>query len=315
MTSSDTSVPLVEAAHSERHTLGAWLVFASAVSWSTGGIISRLADVDNPWNTVFWRSGSAMLLLLAFMLVRDGRRGTLELFRGMGWAGMAVAMCFAIASTSFIVALQFTTVANILLMQAGVPLIAALISRIVFGEPLRPSTWIAIGAVIFGVAVMVSDSFNGKVSPIGDGLALVISFAFALATVITRRYSHIRMTPAVTTGVGIAWVVSIFMSMASVGGVMVEAWQLPLLFVFGATLALGLALFTSGARRIPSAFAALIGTVEPILGPIWVWAFLNEIPSVRTIVGGSIVLFALIAYLVWQIIEQRRMKRVAPPVH
>ena len=258
MTSSDTSVPLVEAAHSESHTLGAWLVFASAVSWSTGGIISRLADVDNPWNTVFWRSGSAMLLLLAFMLVRDGRRGTLELFRGMGWAGMAVAMCFAIASTSFIVALQFTTVANILLMQAGVPLIAALISRIVFGEPLRPSTWIAIGAVIFGVAVMVSDSFNGKVSPIGDGLALVISFAFALATVITRRYSHIRMTPAVTTGVGIAWVVSIFMSMASVGGVMVEAWQLPLLFVFGATLALGLAL-RLGVTPYRIAGLALIG--------------------------------------------------------
>ncbi|MEZ5799913.1 MAG: EamA family transporter [Nitratireductor sp.] len=103
----------------ETGSLGAWLVFASAVSWSTGGIISRLADVDNPWNTVFWRSGSAMLLLLAFMLLRDGRRGTIDLFRGMGPAGMAVGMCFAIASTSFIAALQFTTVANILLMQAG----------------------------------------------------------------------------------------------------------------------------------------------------------------------------------------------------
>ncbi|MCB1450113.1 MAG: DMT family transporter [Nitratireductor sp.] len=299
----------------ETSPLGAWLVFASAVSWSTGGIISRLADVDNPWNTVFWRSGSAMLLLLLFMLVRDGGRGTVALFRGMGVAGLAVGMCFAIASTAFIVALQFTTVANILLMQAGVPLIAALISRIVFAEPLRPSTWVAIGAVIFGVAVMVSDSFNGKVSPIGDGLALVISFSFALATVITRRYSHIRMTPAVTTGVTIAWVVSIFMSFASIGGVMVETWQIPILFVFGATLALGLALFTSGARMIPSAFAALLGTAETILGPIWVWVFLNEVPSQRTIIGGSIVLTALIAYLLWQMVEQRRMKRLAPPVH
>src|SRR3546814_5556386 len=88
----------------------------------------------------------------------------------MGLPGLAVALCFAIASTSFVVALQFTTVANILLMQAGVPLIAALVCRILFGEQLRVTTWLAIAVVISGVAVMVSDSLTGRVSPVGDGL-------------------------------------------------------------------------------------------------------------------------------------------------
>src|SRR3546814_6160936 len=78
------------------------------------------------------------------MLLRDGRAGTAALFARMGLAGLAVALCFAIASISFVVALQFTTVANILLMQAGVPLIAALISRILFGERLRLTTWPAV---------------------------------------------------------------------------------------------------------------------------------------------------------------------------
>src|SRR3546814_13494732 len=86
-----------------------------------------------------------------FLLLRDGRGGTASMFALMGLAGLAVALCFAIASTSFVVALQFTTVANILLMQAGVPLIAALISRILFGERLRLTTWLAVAAVISGV--------------------------------------------------------------------------------------------------------------------------------------------------------------------
>ncbi|MFZ1814633.1 MAG: DMT family transporter [Rhizobiaceae bacterium] len=299
----------------DSHALGAWLVFASALTWSLGGILARWAAVDDPWHTVVWRAGTATILLLIFMLWRDGLQGTLRLFRGMGWPGLAVAACFGTASTSFIVALQFTTVANILLMQAGVPLIAALISRIVFGEPLRLSTWLAVGAVIAGVAVMVSDSLNGKVSPVGDGLSLLIAMVFALATVITRRYSGIRMTPATCTGTMIGFTVALTMSIATTGSIAVEVWQVPILIVFGASLALGLAFFTYGARLIPSAFAALLGTAETILGPFWVWLVLGETPSFRTVLGGGIVLAALLAYLGWQIIEQRRISRIAPPVN
>ena len=140
--------PQSEGADDESHPLGAWLVFGSAVVWSLGGIIARLAEVENPWTTVFWRAGTATLFLLLFMLLRDGRRGTLALFARMGPAGLTVGLCFAIASTSFVVALQFTTVANVLLMQAGVPLIAALISRATSVEPYyvgKPNPLIELG--------------------------------------------------------------------------------------------------------------------------------------------------------------------------
>ena len=294
--------------------LGAWLVFGSAMVWSLGGIIARLADIENVWTAVFWRSGTAALFLLGFMLLRDGRAGTAALFARMGLPGLAVAVCFAIASTSFVVALQFTTVANILLMQAGVPLIAALVCRILFGEQLRVTTWLAIAAVILGVAVMVSDSLTGRVSPIGDGLSLLIAGAFASATVITRRYADIRMTPAVCTGATIGCVAALILSLAGVGTVAVEPWQAPILVVFGLTLGLGLALFTQGARLIPSAFAALLGTAETIFGPFWVWLFLDETPTARTVVGGAIVLAAILAYLAWQLIDHRKI-RIAPPVH
>ncbi|MPZ09369.1 MAG: EamA family transporter [Kiloniellaceae bacterium] len=304
-----------ESPHPESQLLGAWLVFGSALVWSLGGIIARLAEIENPWTAVFWRSGTAALFLIAFMLVRDGRAGTVALFARMGFAGLAVAACFAIASTSFVLALQFTTVANVLLMQAGVPLLAALMSRILFGEQLRFMTWLAVAAVISGVAVMVSDSLTGKVSPIGDGLALLIAAAFATATVITRRYSSIRMTPAVCTGSAIGCAVALVVSLVTAGSVAVETWQLPVLGVFGVSLGLGMALFTQGARLIPSAFAALLGTGETILGPFWVWLFLGETPTPRTVIGGAIVLAAILAYLVWQIADNRKFRRLAPPIH
>ena len=302
------------ASDQESQPLGAWLVFASAFVWSLGGVIARLAEVESAWTTIFWRSGTAMIFLLAFMLLRDGRAGTVTLFARMGPAGLAVALCFAIATTCFVVALQFTTVANILLMQAGVPLIAALISRLVFGEPLRLVTGIAIAAVILGVAVMVSDSLTGRVSPIGEGLELLIAFSFATATVITRRKSGIRMTPAVCTGAAIGCAAALTMSLMTVGSVAVAGWQLPILGLFGISMGLGMALFTQGARLIPSAFAALLSVAETILGPLWVWLVLEEIPSPRTIAGGAVVLVAIVAYLSWQIIHQRKLRRLAPPV-
>jgi drug/metabolite transporter (DMT)-like permease len=296
-------------------TAGAWLVLGSALVWSAGGILVRLADVENPWNTIFWRASTAALFLIAFMLVRDGRSGTLALFRGMGWAGIGVGVCFATASTLFVVALNHTTVANVLLMQAGVPLLAALLSWVLFREKLRISTWIAIAAVIAGVAVMVSDSLTGKVSPVGDGLALVIALAFAAATVITRRFSHIRMTPAVCTGSLFSLAIAGIMSLLTTGGVAVGWQHAPYIALLGISMGLGMALFTQGARLIPSAFAALLGTAETILGPVWVWLFLGETPSFRTVTGGSMVLAALAAYLAWQLLGHHRIRRLPPPVN
>ncbi len=277
---------------------GAWLVFGSATAWSFGGAIARFLSVTDSWTTVFWRSVFASSFLLAFMLWQHGRQGTLRLFLAMGRAGVGVALCFALASTCFVVALAYTTVANVLLLQAGVPLIAALMGFLLFRERVPRATWIAIAAVISGVAVMVSESLGGNVSPVGDGLALLIALAFATATVITRRHAHVAMMPAVCLGTLIAACVSSTQVIQFAVGPVDGA----LLFAFGAlNLGLGLALFATGARLLPSAIAALIGIAEPVLGPVWVWLIHHEVPSERTVLGGAIVFFALLAHIIWQL--------------
>ena len=285
---------------------GFLLVFLSALFWSFGGAIARFIEAPDAWTVVFWRSFWAAAFLLGFMLMRDGGRGTLKLFRDMGMPGLAVAFCFAIASTSFVVALAYTTVANILLMQAGVPLIAALLAFLLFGEKVAPATWAAIAAVICGVAIMVSESFTGEVSPIGDGLALLIAIVFSIATVLTRRFAHVRMTPATCLGTMIACVFAA--SQAST--LYATVTDMAFLIAFGAiNLGLGLALFATGARLIPAAFAALLGTFETLLGPVWVWLIHAEVPSTRTIVGGSVVFAALLIHIGLEFQRQSRPQK------
>ncbi|MEI5681420.1 MULTISPECIES: DMT family transporter [unclassified Mesorhizobium] len=287
--------------------IGMLLVFLSALMWSFGGAIARFIEVDDSWTVVFWRSFWAAVFLLGFMAWRDGLRGTLKLFRSMGLPGLAVALCFAVASTSFVVALAYTTVANILLMQAGVPLFAALIGWLVFRERVSGPTWIAIAAVICGVAIMVSESFNGQVSPIGDGLALLIAMVFSIATVITRRFAHVRMTPATCLGTILAGI----FAATQVDAFVVSPRDMGFLFAFGAlNLGLGLAFFATGARLVPAAIAALLGCFEPILGPIWVWLIHGEVPSARTIVGGAVVFTALLVHIG---LEFRRQSRPVRP--
>ena len=135
--------------------IGLLLVFLSALLWSFGGAIDRFIQTPDDWAVVFWRASWASVFLIGFMLMRDGARGTLALFRGMGVPGIAVGTCFAVASSSFVIAIAHTTVANVVLMQAGVPLIATLMAFLFFGERVGPATWVAM-TVMRTMAPMIS---------------------------------------------------------------------------------------------------------------------------------------------------------------
>ncbi len=288
--------------------LGVLLVAGAAITWSFGGAIARNITATDPWTIVFWRAFFASLFLLLFMLWRDGPAPTARMFRKMGLAGLGVACCFGIASSSFVMALQYTTVANILLTQAAAPLFAALLAWMVFGERVNLPTWIAIAAVICGVAIMVSASFSGQVSAIGDGLALLITVLFSAAIVITRHHPEVRMMPAVCLGTAMACAAAFFLS----GPLEVTGADLFWLFLFGAVnLGAGLAMFVTGARLVPAALAALVSTVEPVLGPIWVWLFHNEVPGVRTVIGGAIVFAALFLHILNDWRRQQEPRRTS----
>jgi len=283
------------------------MVAGAAIVWSTGGLIVRHVDADS-WTIVFWRGAFAALTLLVYLGMRDGRN-MFALFRGLGLGGLGVAGCFGTASLSFVIALQHTSVATILFLQSAAPLIAGVLAWLWLGERM---TWVKVAAMLLalvGVGITVSDQeTNGDL--LGIILSVVIMICFALATVLVRRFSHVRMTPATCLSA---------LCLVAVGGTMgspasVDGTELVLLFLFGACqLGIGFILFTNGARLIPAGEAILLSLVESILAPIWVWVWptLHEYPGDRALIGGALV----IAAVIWNTLaEMGQAKRIAPPI-
>lgn len=304
---SETAHTAAKLGSSALHTRGTIMVAAAAVCWSTGGLIVRHVETDQ-WNIVFWRGFFAALTLLIYLSVRDGRR-MLDGFRNLGLPGLAVAACFATASLSFVVALHHTKVATILILQSTSPLIAGTLAWFWLKERMSGIRWVSMGLALSGVAVMVWDGEAGG-DLLGLFLSALIAAVFALATVIVRRYREIPMTPATCLAA-----IALMLAGAIMGTpVEVNAPDLGLLFLFGTfQLALGLILFTGGARHIPAGEAILLCLLECILAPIWVWIWpgIREYPGDMALIGGAIVLSAVILSTAS---EMRTAKHIAPPV-
>jgi len=283
---------------------GRLLVAAAAVCWSTGGLIARLVDTD-PWTTVFWRGLFCAAFLVGVTALRERRR-TVGVFLGMGATGLAMAACFATASTCFIMALHRTSVANVLIIQSLSPFMAGLLGWAWMGERVAGRTWTAMGVALLGSAIMVSRYFYTEATTDslgGDLLAFTVALAFAAATVLLRRNRHVEMLPAAALAAALTGAVTSFSAEpGSVG-----APDLLLLALFGSgQLGFGMILFTAGARRIPVAEAALIAVLESVLGPVWVWLAIGENPGLPSLVGGAIVLAALAGHTLADLRLERR---------
>jgi len=286
--------------------LGFWLVAAAAICWSSGGLITRLVVTD-PWTTVFWRSVFCAGFLSAAVAV--AHRGRLAgLIRETGWPGLLMAACFATASTSFIMALARTSVANTLIIQSLSPFIAGLGGWLCLGERVRRRTWVAMAVALLGTVVMLWGSPGGG-SRIGDGLAFVTATAFAAATVVVRWRRTVPMAAAATLAAALAAVIAI----GQAAPASVTAQDLALLALFGiGQLGAGLLLFTAGARLIPVAEASLIGVLESVLGPLWVWLAVGERPGVFSLIGGAVILSALVAHTAADLARAARAGRDRP---
>lgn len=281
-------------AGSRASALSVLLLVISALIFSTGGLFVRGLDHPHAWTTVFWRSLSACVSLLLLIIWRERSNAVRAVIR-MGKPGWAVAAAFAASSIAMVVALSRTSVAIVLVIFALSPLVAAVLAWILIGERVRNYTWIAIGVTVVGVGYMVSGPGAGG-STTGALIALVIPLAFGYGTVMIRRHSEIAMAPAML----LAAVISTVIALPFAHPFDVTRHDLLLLLAFGfAQLGIGLAIFSVGAARAPATDVALLSMLEPIMGPIWVWIFMNEYPGVPALVGGVAVFVALAAHTVY----------------
>ena len=265
---------------------GRLYVALAAIAWSTAGLFQRELTVDIA-TQIAGRAFFAVLGLLAYVAFAE-HGGVLRAFRAIGRPGLAVAALMAVSSGTFIAALNYTSVANVLFTQALAPVLAAVLGTFV-GEPVARRTWVAMAVAVAGVGLIVGGPSHP--SFLGVSLSLLMSISFAGTIVITRHERQVSMAPATCLSQVIVFVVAApFASAGSIG-----PQDLALLIGLGiGQIGLGLIFLTIGARLIPAAEVALITLLEIVLGPLWVWVFLSEEPSATTLAGGAIVLAAVV---------------------
>jgi drug/metabolite transporter (DMT)-like permease len=272
---------------SRRQRRGQIYVALAAVAWSTAGLLQRQLSLDVATQVAGRAVFAALALLLFVAVVARGR--VVDACRSVGWAGVGVAACLAVASASFIAALNHTTVARVLFVQAVSPVLAAVLARVLLGEPVSRRTVLAMAIALAGVTIMLGAPGDGDLA--GDALAVLMALAFALALVITRHRADVSMAPA--TCLSQVFLLLAFAPFATPGEI--GGGDLGWLALLGAgQIGLGLALLTIGARLIPAAQVALITLLEVVLGPIWVWLALGDEPGTATLAGGAIVVAAIV---------------------
>ena len=276
-----------------KYSTGVALVFLAGVVWSVQGLIIKLIGDAGPWTVLFWRSAGMVPVLLVWLAVSTRGRVWGEL-RGAGLTGVLGGIGLVMAFSGAIYSFQTTTVANAVLLFTASPFFAAVLGRILLAEPVSALTWVAIALAVLGVAVMVGGGMAGG-SLIGNAAALLSALGFAGFTVTCRWGRLTNMLPAVLLGGIFAMLAGALVAPALGQPLLVPLRDITLAATMGAvTLAGGLILYTIGSHVVPAAQATLISLVEVLLAPVWAWAFLDENVSQGTLIGGSVLLAAVL---------------------
>jgi len=287
-------------AHSQ-HRKGIVLVVAAAIAWSTAPFFTRLLPFDS-WTILFWRGLFGGALIATILVLLQGRSG-LQDFTRMEKSGWLVASLSTLGMVCFIPALQLTSTSNVAIIIATGPFVTAALAWIWLREVPRLRTTLASIVALCGIAIIVGGARVGS-DILGLALACIMTVAIAAMTVIVRQHRNTSMVAAAALSNILGCVVSIPFAQ---GIAAVTGFDLFIFAMFGFfQVALGLTLYMLGSRLLPSGQAALIATLETPLMPFWVWLAFQEVPSSRALVGGALVMGAVIADIIGDRGEQKQ---------
>jgi drug/metabolite transporter (DMT)-like permease len=261
---------------------------ASGFFLSTAGIALRLVEQADGWQILFYRS-FALSVTILLILVFQKRSRFLDEFRGLGWNDCLLAVFLGTGFVAYVFALLYNTVANALFIFSCAPFLAGFLGWILLGERVATRTWFAIGISMAGLAVMVVSELAVS-HYLGTLLALWIPIAYAASIIAVRRSKRDNMLVALC----LAGLVAGGLSAIFVTDFALTSRDLIISLYLGVfQVGVGFTLVVLGSRYVPSAQVGLLALVEPVLAPIWAWMGVGEVPSLATIVGGTIIFLAI----------------------
>ena len=285
------------------HLKGVFLTTAGILILSPDALLLRLIGADI-WTLLFWRGLLCAIGLVGITLLLDRSDGFRRLF-AIGRPELQIIAVNACMHVLFVLAILNTTVANVLVIMSISPLLGAILSQFVLGEPVARRTWYTTVAVFIGLVLIFSQSLGGG-TLVGDLSAFAVAVLLACNFVLLRRYRKVSMIPAVAWSMAvtavIAWPLAIPASLDDMG------WVYTLLLGL-AILPVSSALITLGPRYLPAPEVGLIMLLETLLGPLWVWLVIREVPPTETLIGGAMILVAL----AWMSIAAIRAGRLVIP--
>ena len=268
---------------------GPLLIFFGALSLSFGGLIVKSFEGATLWQILFWRSLFFSLTVLAFLLIIYKKK-TLTSFYDSGLAGVIGGIVLSFGFCGYVFAMYNTTVANTNFIISLQILFLALFGYIFLKEKINTLTLTSIILAMIGVLVMVGNSLSpGELS--GNLAAFTMPITFAVLIMIVRKYPTVDMVPAQF----VAGVSSCLIGFLLSSKIMISPHDIFLGFLAGFfQVGFGFIFITIGARTTPSALVGIIMLSESILGPLWAFLFASERPSIFGLLGGAIILFAVL---------------------
>ncbi len=259
----------------------------AAMIWSTAGVLVKLIHQD-AFTILFYRSAYAGLLFLAVF-----RKEALQIDR----RAFVISLFYAPLLICFVTSTKLTTAANAIFLQYIAPAIVLIIEPRILGIKMKRYNMLTVMACLFGLSFFLFDQKGSGHHWLGDGIALLSGF-FSAGLILFLRFSN-RSQQMSGILLGNLWVVLITLpwflkSPSATGGEHVMLAFLGLI-----QIGIGFLLFTYGQRRIPALESSLISILEPILNPIWVLIWYSEKPALWSLMGGAIILLALMGRMVY----------------
>ena len=268
---------------------GPLLIFFGALSLSFGGLIVKSFEGATLWQILFWRSLFFSLTVLTFLIITYKSK-VLKSFYDSGLPGFIGGLILSIGFCGYVFAMYNTTVANTNFIISLQILFLAIFGFFFLKEKINLITLISIILAMSGVLLMVGNSLSpGELS--GNLAAFTMPITFAVLIMIVRKFPSVDMVPAQF----VAGVSSCLIGLSFSPTIMISPHDIFLGFIAGFfQIGFGFIFITIGARTTPSAMVGIIMLSESVLGPIWAFLFVSEIPSLYGLIGGAIILFAVL---------------------
>tara|TARA_Y100000022_G_scaffold197573_1_gene206348 strand:- start:658 stop:1530 length:873 start_codon:yes stop_codon:yes gene_type:complete len=268
---------------------GPFLIFLGALTLSFGGLLVKSFEGATLWQILFWRSLFFCLVIIIFLSITYKKK-LFTSIKVSGFPGLIGGIILGFGFFGYVFAMYNTTVANANFIIQTQTLFLAIFGYIFLKEIISKITLISIILAISGITLMLGDDLSsGKM--LGNLIAFLMPISFAVLIIIVRKYPKVDMIPLQLIAGIVAMIIGYLMS----GRIDISYHDIFLGFVAGFfQLGFGFIFITIGARTTPSAAVGIIMLSEAIFGPLWAWMFINEKPSLIVLIGGSIVLSAVL---------------------